>query len=115
MAASTWYGPGTAPMSMFSLASVANHEWGEDTPRCQSCNAVFTVVRRRHHCRKCGKCVCNGCSPNAIRLDGYTRRQRVCMPCLGGVSLEHTQQHSELQNEINTLRGQLVRLQSENG
>ena len=27
----------------------------ELAPRCMSCESSFTVVRRRHHCRNCGK------------------------------------------------------------
>ncbi|ODQ49843.1 Dbl homology domain-containing protein [Saitoella complicata NRRL Y-17804] len=31
-------------------------------PECQLCNQPFTMFRRRHHCRLCGKCICYGCS-----------------------------------------------------
>lgn len=34
----------------------------EDTPSCQLCEVPFTLTRRRHHCRKCGSCVCGPCS-----------------------------------------------------
>mmetsp|Transcript_25493 Transcript_25493/g.101596 ORF Transcript_25493/g.101596 Transcript_25493/m.101596 type:complete len:157 (-) Transcript_25493:982-1452(-) len=40
-------------------------QWTPDAaaPRCELCRKDFTVVRRRHHCRKCGRCVCSECSP----------------------------------------------------
>jgi hypothetical protein len=28
-----------------------------EAPTCMSCKAIFTVVRRRHHCRNCGKVI----------------------------------------------------------
>mmetsp|Transcript_8567 Transcript_8567/g.22117 ORF Transcript_8567/g.22117 Transcript_8567/m.22117 type:complete len:280 (-) Transcript_8567:152-991(-) len=38
-------------------------EWASDTARCMVCHESFTVLRRRHHCRRCGKCVCGRCAP----------------------------------------------------
>ena len=32
---------------------------------CQVCAAPFSAVRRRHHCRQCGKVVCKSCSAHA--------------------------------------------------
>lgn len=31
--------------------------------RCMICNTTFNIIRRKHHCRKCGKCVCVDCAP----------------------------------------------------
>lgn len=33
-----------------------------DMNTCRVCNAKFTLTRRRHHCRLCGKIMCHSCS-----------------------------------------------------
>lgn len=33
-----------------------------DVSLCHTCHAKFTVTRRRHHCRLCGKVICKSCS-----------------------------------------------------
>lgn len=35
---------------------------------CPICNRPFTWMFRRHHCRKCGRVVCNECSPHRITI-----------------------------------------------
>ncbi|KZC13192.1 Lateral signaling target protein 2 like protein [Dufourea novaeangliae] len=54
-----------------------------DAPRCMACQAGFTVVRRRHHCRNCGKVFCGRCSSNNVPLPrfGHTKPVRVCNRC----------------------------------
>lgn len=49
---------------------------------CQQCTAEFTLTFRRHHCRACGKVVCDHCSSNRAPLQ-YKRNQvaRVCDTC----------------------------------
>jgi hypothetical protein len=36
---------------------------------CQLCATKFTVYKRRHHCRICGKVICGGCSGNKATLN----------------------------------------------
>lgn len=55
----------------------------EQSPHCSSCKALFTFVKRRHHCRNCGKVFCSRCSANAVPLPqyGHVKPVRVCNHC----------------------------------
>ena len=48
---------------------------------CSGCEALFTFVRRRHHCRSCGLLFCNPCSSKRVDIEGYPGLQRVCDAC----------------------------------
>lgn len=54
-----------------------------EAPKCMSCKANFTVVKRRHHCRNCGKVFCSRCSSNSVPLPkfGHIKPVRVCNKC----------------------------------
>uniref|UniRef100_A0A8D0HH68 FYVE, RhoGEF and PH domain-containing protein 6 n=1 Tax=Sphenodon punctatus TaxID=8508 RepID=A0A8D0HH68_SPHPU len=58
--------------------------WIPDTraTMCMVCTSEFTLTWRRHHCRACGKIVCQACSSNKYGLD-YMKNQpaRVCDHC----------------------------------
>ncbi|XP_076101969.1 lateral signaling target protein 2 homolog [Mytilus galloprovincialis] len=60
-------------------------EWvpDEQAISCSSCQAIFTFVRRRHHCRNCGKIFCGQCSNNNVPLPhfGHSMPVRVCNRC----------------------------------
>ncbi|XP_076367763.1 lateral signaling target protein 2 homolog [Tachypleus tridentatus] len=53
------------------------------TEHCMACLATFTLIRRRHHCRNCGKIFCSRCSANFVPLPQYgiTKPVRVCNGC----------------------------------
>ncbi|CAN7990507.1 unnamed protein product [Ixodes hexagonus] len=55
----------------------------ELTDSCMDCSAHFTLLRRRHHCRKCGKIFCSRCSSHSISLPhyGHSKPVRVCNAC----------------------------------
>uniref|UniRef100_A0A915L3A2 Pleckstrin homology domain-containing family F member 2 n=1 Tax=Romanomermis culicivorax TaxID=13658 RepID=A0A915L3A2_ROMCU len=50
---------------------------------CMKCKKTkFTVVQRRHHCRKCGSVVCNSCSTKRFLLPHISKKPvRVCDSC----------------------------------
>ncbi|XP_047654827.1 lateral signaling target protein 2 homolog isoform X2 [Phacochoerus africanus] len=50
---------------------------------CTACKAPFTVIRRKHHCRSCGKIFCSRCSPHSAPLPRYgqVKPVRVCTHC----------------------------------
>uniref|UniRef100_A0A8C1YBQ0 FYVE, RhoGEF and PH domain containing 6 n=1 Tax=Cyprinus carpio TaxID=7962 RepID=A0A8C1YBQ0_CYPCA len=58
------------------------------TTMCMICTCEFTLTWRRHHCRACGKVVCQACSSNKYYLE-YLKNQlaRVCDHCY--IKLQH--------------------------
>ena len=51
-----------------------------EAPVCQVCSDRFSLVRRRHHCRNCGRVVCGKCSRFRATLRGVDN-QRMCAMC----------------------------------
>jgi len=61
-------------------------EWVPDASAkgCYCCNANFTFMRRRHHCRACGQVVCSSCSTGrkVIAALGHSKPARCCDGCM---------------------------------
>jgi class 3 adenylate cyclase len=57
---------------------IGKHLWtgDESSQHCEECNARFTICFRRHHCRFCGRLLCDNCSNQKIY------KQRSCEQCV---------------------------------
>lgn len=66
-----------------TLAEIPQSEWEPDNGReCSLCAANFTIFKRKHHCRFCGKLVCKDCSEHkAVPASGAKREMRMCNSC----------------------------------
>ncbi|KRY17903.1 Lateral signaling target protein 2 -like protein [Trichinella patagoniensis] len=55
----------------------------EECDGCSMCEMKFSFIRRRHHCRCCGKIFCGRCTSNTLPLPalGYAKAVRVCDRC----------------------------------
>ena len=60
-----------------------SRRWVDDeaVTACQKCSEPFTMLVRRHHCRKCGGIFCYNCSNYTLVLASSSKPQRVCEPC----------------------------------
>ena len=52
-----------------------------EVSKCQLCGSEFTFVKRRHHCRKCGKCICGDCSLGKMPFSNSSQEEKVCNTC----------------------------------
>ncbi|XP_015824943.3 zinc finger FYVE domain-containing protein 26 [Nothobranchius furzeri] len=63
----------------------ARKDWVPDTQHdvCMVCRRErFTMFNRRHHCRRCGRLVCNACSERKMPVDECPEEEvRVCDQC----------------------------------
>lgn len=63
---------------------ISKDHWRPDSEakNCTKCNALFTTLRRRHHCRMCGDIFCKSCSSKRVKLLGdNSEPERVCDKC----------------------------------
>lgn len=58
---------------------------------CMHCKKVqFTLVNRRHHCRKCGVVCCNTCSSKRFLLPAQSSKPlRVCASCYDELAMQN--------------------------
>lgn len=65
-----------------------------DTENCQLCDSKFTFMKRKHNCRRCGRCLCDKCSKNERALSRHSiKKHRVCDRCdfkLENIEFENT-------------------------
>lgn len=67
----------------------------EDAPGCQECQQKFTVLRRRHHCRACGRVLCAACCHDRAPLPYMDNKEaRVCASCLALINAPGTDHYS---------------------
>ena len=63
------------------------------SPCCASGSApgtplVFTLIKRRHHCRRCGRIFCGACSSGRLVIvdSGSEKPHRVCAACVASLA-----------------------------
>ena len=77
--------------------------WTSDSEvKCQICFNLFTFTKRRHHCRSCGRVLCNECSSESLIFPGNTEEERVCHKCAG--DWHAAQGHAVIDTERQMLR-----------
>ena len=70
-------------------AHASGKDWmpNSESKTCLVCDRLFSIVRRRHHCRSCGSLVCKNCSSGRACLPNSRKRGpvRVCDRCYGEI------------------------------
>ncbi|KAI9913811.1 hypothetical protein PsorP6_006679 [Peronosclerospora sorghi] len=67
--------------------------------RCYNCHVAFSLMLRRHHCRRCGNVFCDTCSSARMPLinSGFFTPVRVCAKCSVAAKLAHAEMVQERQ------------------
>ncbi|XP_053613986.1 zinc finger FYVE domain-containing protein 26 [Plodia interpunctella] len=81
--------------------------WVEDysTDRCMVCRtSIFSMIIRRHHCRRCGRLVCHACSTHRMQVPTYPSgvKFRVCDDCYTQSMNKRVSDHDNLMLSSNS-------------
>ncbi|KAM8913171.1 zinc finger FYVE domain-containing protein 21 isoform 5-T5 [Spinachia spinachia] len=65
--------------------SLEEPQWVPDKEcaRCMQCDTKFDFIRRKHHCRRCGRCFCDKCCSKKVALPRmcFVDPVRQCAEC----------------------------------
>lgn len=78
------------------------------TPTCMHCRkSEFTILNRRHHCRKCGIVCCSACAGKKALIPAQSNKPvRVCLTCYN--KLHHSREDvSSQQQPISNLQSSI--------
>lgn len=66
-----------------SLKQLPTWQDDDSVSNCTHCNAAFSMMKRKHHCRRCGKIFCGDCSNKKRKLPTYglIEAVRLCDAC----------------------------------
>lgn len=72
--------------AQLALKSMAWWVYDEEVLQCANCDVEFGVFTRRHHCRSCGRIMCDDCTPfrhalPELGLYDDTEEVRLCRAC----------------------------------
>ncbi|XP_043244281.1 rabankyrin-5-like [Amphibalanus amphitrite] len=75
---------------LFRLLDALSQEPGwNDGDHCMECGTKFGIATRKHHCRHCGRLLCNKCSDKQLPIVKYNINKpiRVCDTCYDVLTL----------------------------
>lgn len=77
-------------------------EWvkDDDVSECMVCLTVkFSLLNRRHHCRRCGRVVCAACSQKVTLIENVSRR--TCDDCFRQIEVHKLNEHVRMLDTLN--------------
>ena len=57
-------------------------EHEDDVTNCRGCDVVFSMTKRKSHCRKCGRIFCTDCCSSTIEFGTNKRQYKACGECV---------------------------------
>uniref|UniRef100_A0A0K0ES01 FYVE-type domain-containing protein n=1 Tax=Strongyloides stercoralis TaxID=6248 RepID=A0A0K0ES01_STRER len=78
----------------------------KETDSCMLCSTKFSLILRRHHCRSCGRVLCNSCCNQRKSLpfaNDDTKKFRVCESCIKTISRVEEIEKREREQLSNTI------------
>ena len=90
LSANTYSTPNASLTKKFIMPLVppSKEEWIKDdqVQECMVCDTGrFTLLNRRHHCRRCGRVVCSNCSQRVTLIDNILKR--TCDDCFKQIEI----------------------------